>query len=452
MKKILTSLAFFAICAVVAMAQTSFTVSYKKVSDTELDIVFSGKIQGGWHIYSAYLEEGGPMPTEFVLDKATGCRLKGGLKEGPGKKTKHDEIFDMQIGYYENACVFTQRVELMAKDYTIEGGLTYQSCQDNGQCVPGTFNFKHADSNGPVAKTEAAKVAEEKKDAAKTEDAAKDAAEKTAVETVSPLTATAATVAALSTDTTAAAQGAEETSNTNELWTPVVNELKMLGGDEASVADMAWWYIFILGFLGGLVALCTPCVWPIIPMTVSFFLKRSKDRKRGIRDAVIYGISIIVIYVGIGLLITSIFGASALNDLSTNAVFNIFFFLMLIVFAASFFGGFEITLPASWGAAVDSKAERTTGLLSIFLMAFTLSLVSFSCTGPIIGFLLVEASTSSGSILAPTIGMFGFALALALPFTLFALFPAWLKSAPKSGGWLNVVKVSLGVLGLGCAL
>ncbi len=218
------------------------------------------------------------------------------------------------------------------------------------------------------------------------------------------------------------------------------------------MADKAWWYIFLLGFVGGLVALFTPCVWPIIPMTVSFFLKRAGDRSKGIRDAVTYGVSIIVIYVALGLIITSLFGANALNDLSTNAVFNILFFLMLVVFAASFFGGFEIALPSSWGAAVDSKAEKTTGLLSIFLMAFTLSLVSFSCTGPIIGFLLVEVSTSGGSSLAPTIGMFGFAVALALPFTLFALFPTWLKSAPKSGGGLNSVKGGLGFLELALAL
>ena len=218
------------------------------------------------------------------------------------------------------------------------------------------------------------------------------------------------------------------------------------------MASKAWGYSFFLGFVGGLVALFTPCVWPIIPMTVSFFLKRADNKRKGIRDAEIYGISIVVIYVALGLIITTIFGANALNDLSTNAIFNILFFLMLVVFAASFFGGFEITLPSSWGAAVDSKAEKTTGLLSIFLMAFTLSLVSFSCTGPIIGFLLVEVSTSGGSALAPTIGMLGFALALALPFTLFALFPAWLKSAPKSGGWLNMVKVVLGFLELAFAL
>ena len=234
------------------------------------------------------------------------------------------------------------------------------------------------------------------------------------------------------------------------LWQPVVEELRAFG-DGTSASDRALWMVFLLGFAGGLVALFTPCVWPIIPMTVSFFLKRSSSRRRGIRDAMTYGAAIVVIYVALGVIITSLFGASALNDLSTNAVFNIFFFLMLVVFAASFFGGFEITLPSSWSDKVDSKAEATTGLLSIFLMAFTLSLVSFSCTGPIIGFLLVEVSTS-GSILAPTIGMLGFAIALALPFTLFALFPTWLKSAPKSGGWMNVVKVTLGFLELAFAL
>ena len=204
--------------------------------------------------------------------------------------------------------------------------------------------------------------------------------------------------------------------------------------------------------VGGFLALVTPCVWPIIPMTVSFFLKRSNDRRKGLRDACTYGVSIVVIYVLLGLLVTLAFGASALNSLATNAVFNIFFFLLLVVFAASFFGAFELTLPSSWSNAVDSKAEKTGGLLSIFLMAFTLTLVSFSCTGPIIGFLLVEVSTSGGDMLAPTIGMLGFAVALALPFTLFAMFPSWLKSMPKSGGWMNTVKVVLGFVELAFAL
>ena len=233
-------------------------------------------------------------------------------------------------------------------------------------------------------------------------------------------------------------------------WAPVVDELNGFG-ETVAQRDLSWLYVFGMGFVGGLLALFTPCVWPIIPMTVSFFLKRSKDRRKGVRDACTYGASIVVIYVTLGLAVTALFGANALNALSTNAVFNIFFCLLLVVFAASFLGAFEITLPSRWSNAVDSKAEQTTGLLSIFLMAFTLSLVSFSCTGPIIGFLLVEVSTT-GSIVGPAIGMLGFALALALPFTLFALFPSWLKSMPRSGGWMNVIKVTLGFIELAFAL
>ena len=235
-----------------------------------------------------------------------------------------------------------------------------------------------------------------------------------------------------------------------DYWKPVIKELSNYGSTEEQESH-SWIYIFFTGLVGGILALFTPCVWPIIPMTVSFFLKRTKDKKKGIRDAWTYGASIVVIYVALGLAITLIFGASALNALSTNAIFNILFFLMLVIFAASFFGAFEITLPSKWSNAVDSKAEATTGLLSIFLMAFTLSLVSFSCTGPIIGFLLVEVSTT-GSVVAPAIGMLGFAIALALPFTLFAMFPSWLKSMPKSGGWMNVIKVVLGFLELAFAL
>lgn len=436
MKKLFSTLTLLVLGITAMVAQVTFSVSYKRVSPTELDIVFTGKIPAGWHVYSTHVDEGGPTPTTFQIDKLQGAKLKGALVEGPGKKVKHDEMFDMNVGSFAGSCQFTQRVELTDKNYNIEAYLDYQAC-GNGACTMGKEEVRKKGTDGPSAEVA-------KKD------------EKTAAEIVPAVEATAedGTQVAADTMTVSTEMAATPTDSTllKSLWTPVVKELKNMGGDEASVAQMAWWYIFILGFLGGLVALCTPCVWPIIPMTVSFFLKRSKDRSKGIRDAIIYGISIIVIYVALGLIITSIFGANALNDLSTNAVFNILFFLMLLVFAASFFGGFEITLPSSWGSAVDSKAERTTGLLSIFLMAFTLSLVSFSCTGPIIGFLLVEVSTSGGSALAPTVGMFGFALALALPFTLFALFPTWLKSAPKSGGWLNVVKVTLGFLELAFAL
>ena len=360
----------------------------------------------------------------------------GSLKGGPGAKTMQDPIFEMPVTFYEGHATFTQRVELLDKNYELKGYLKYGACNDEN-CLPPTSvdaKLKGADGPAPTAESKAE-------------------AEAAATDGTLPTTAD----SAVSTTTTDSATTVQvqplDSAATQALWTPVIKELKNFGtGGADDVTGKPWYYIFFLGFVGGLVALFTPCVWPIIPMTVSFFLKRSGNRRKGIRDAITYGVSIVVIYVALGLIITSLFGANALNDLSTNAIFNILFFLMLVVFAASFFGGFEITLPSKWGDAVDSKAEKTTGLLSIFLMAFTLSLVSFSCTGPIIGFLLVEVSTSGGSALAPTIGMLGFAIALALPFTLFALFPTWLKSAPKSGGWLNNVKVVLGFLELAFAL
>ena len=276
------------------------------------------------------------------------------------------------------------------------------------------------------------------------------ATSETKAETVNQPAAENSVAEATAIDSAATVALSDNETSVQDYWTPVIKELNSYG-ETTSQQDRSWIYIFFAGFIGGLLALFTPCVWPIIPMTVSFFLKRSKDKKKGIRDAWTYGASIVVIYVALGLAITLIFGASALNALSTNAVFNILFCLMLIIFAASFFGAFELTLPSKWSNAVDSKAEQTSGLLSIFLMAFTLSLVSFSCTGPIIGFLLVEVSTT-GSVIAPAIGMLGFAIALALPFTLFAMFPSWLKSMPKSGGWMNVIKVTLGFLELAFAL
>ena len=227
-----------------------------------------------------------------------------------------------------------------------------------------------------------------------------------------------------------------------ESASPLSEASSLSSGNERSL-----WLIFILGLLGGLLAIFTPCVWPIIPMTVSFFLKRTD---KGAQNAILYGLSIIVLYVGLGLLVTILFGASALNELSTNAIVNIFFFLLLVVFALSFFGLFEITLPDSWSTALDNKARSTGGFLSILLMAFTLVIVSFSCTGPIIGTLLVEAA--GHSLLAPAIGMLGFAIALALPFSLFAMFPQWLKSAPKSGDWMTSFKVVLAFLELALSL
>ena len=442
-KSLFLTLALVMLSCVTALAQVNFSVNYKKVSANEIDIVFSGKADAGWHVYSTNIPDGGPNPAIFGVDKKDGVELVGGLKPGSGAKTAFDPMFEMNITYFENSCTFTQRVRLTKKDYSLEGYLEFSACNDMNCLPPTAVSCKLNGTDGPDANAKAKEAEAQKKEEQAPAEEAKAAAE--ASLTAQPDTAAVDTAAVAP-----AVSGGDNALNMDALWTPVVDELKAFG--EESISDSSLWYIFIMGFVGGLVALFTPCVWPIIPMTVSFFLKRAGNRRKGIRDAMIYGVSIVVIYVGLGLIITSIFGANALNDLSTNAFFNIVFFLMLVVFAASFFGGFEIALPSSWGAAIDGKAEKATGLLSIFLMAFTLALVSFSCTGPIIGFLLVEVSTSGGSALAPTIGMLGFAIALALPFSLFAMFPTLLKSAPKSGGWLNAVKVCLGFLELAFAL
>ena len=384
----------------------------------EAEVIFTGTIDKGWHVYSTDLGEGGPISATFNVEDISGAELVGKLKPVGKEIAAFDKLFEMKVRYFENTAQFVQKLKLTGGAYKVEGYLEYGACNDENCLPPTQVPFKFSGNAEGAA----------------------------ANEPVADATADMAIIG-----------GAEGTTGINvsdkgtvDLWKPVVNELRALG-ETTSQEDMSWIYIFITGFVGGLLALFTPCVWPIIPMTVSFFLKRSKDKKKGIRDAWTYGASIVVIYVGLGLLVTGLFGANALNSLSTNAVFNIFFFLMLVVFAASFFGAFEITLPSKWSNAVDSKAEKTGGLLSIFLMAFTLSLVSFSCTGPIIGFLLVQVSTT-GNMIAPAIGMLGFAIALALPFTLFALFPSWLKSMPKSGGWMNVIKVTLGFLELAFAL
>ena len=438
-RKFFLSLLVFLGATVSALAQISFSVSYKRVSPTEIDIVFSGKAASGWHIYGTNIEDGGPTRATFGTEQLKGVRLKGGLKEGPGIKKKHDTIFDMPVTYFEKTATFIQRVELTAKDYTLKGYLTYGACNDQNCLPPTNVDCNVSGSDGPN-KTAAEAAAAEKSGANPMEAA------------VLLNSDSAATSKSAAPDSTLAAVAPMDSLSAQQLWTPVIDRLQAFGGGEHGTSNKGFLVIFGLGFLGGLLALVTPCVWPIIPMTVSFFIKRSSDRKKSIRDAITYGISIVVIYVALGLIITSVFGASALNDLSTNAVFNILFFLMLVVFGASFLGGFEITLPSKWSNAVDSKASSTTGLLSIFLMAFTLALVSFSCTGPIIGFLLVEVSTSGGSNLAPTIGMLGFALALALPFTLFALFPTLLKKTSRGGSWMNTVKVTLGFLELAFAL
>ena len=429
MKKSLFSVLLL-LLAVMTQAQiqepVKFKTELKNVSADEVEIVFSATIDNGWHVYSTELGDGGPISATFNTEKLSGASLVGKLKPVGKEVSAYDQMFEMKVRYFEHTAQFVQKLKLTGGNYQIEGFLEYGACNDEN-CLPPTqvpFNF----SGKAAGKASVA----EKTDTAATEQA--QVTEELVTEEAVPVNPV-----------------EKVTEGTVDLWKPVIDELKAMGETSSAQEDMSWVYIFITGFVGGLLALFTPCVWPIIPMTVSFFLKRSKDKKKGIRDAWTYGASIVVIYVALGLIITGIFGANALNALSTNAIFNIFFCLMLVVFAASFFGAFEITLPSKWSNAVDSKAEKTTGLLSIFLMAFTLSLVSFSCTGPIIGFLLVQVSTT-GSVIAPAIGMLGFAIALALPFTLFALFPSWLKSMPKSGGWMNVIKVTLGFLELAFAL
>ena len=443
MKKILSICLL--LIAVVAQAQIQEPVKFKSELKTlaagEAEIVFTATIDKGWHVYSTDLGDGGPISATFNVEKISGATVVGKLQPKGKEIASYDKLFEMNVRYFEGTAQFVQKLKLTGGDYQVQGFLEFGACNDEN-CLPPTqvefdFTGKAEAAKGAVAATPADKttvpVAETKPE------------DQPAAQVEAPADAASATVIG----------GADGPTNVDvmeniDLWKPVISDLQAFG-ETTSQEDMSWFYIFITGFLGGLLALFTPCVWPIIPMTVSFFLKRSKDKKKGIRDAWTYGASIVVIYVTLGLAITLIFGASALNALSTNAVFNILFCLMLVVFAASFFGAFELTLPSKWSNAVDSKAEATSGLLSIFLMAFTLSLVSFSCTGPIIGFLLVQVSTT-GSVVAPAIGMLGFAIALALPFTLFALFPSWLKSMPKSGGWMNVIKVTLGFLELAFAL
>ncbi len=435
MKKLLFPfvLLLFAV-AVQAQIQdpVKFNSELKILAADEAEVVFTAAIDKGWHVYSTNLGDGGPISATFNVEKISGAEVVGKLKPMGKEISTFDKLFEMKVRYFENTAQFVQKLKLTGGAYQLEGYLEYGACNDENCLPPTQVPFQFFGKAEGAAKEAVVAGAETKVE----EQPAKQEAD----------TDAASGVAIASVD------GPTEINVTDkvDLWKPVVNELQSLG-ETTSQEDMSWIYIFITGFVGGLLALFTPCVWPIIPMTVSFFLKRSKDKKKGIRDAWTYGASIVVIYVTLGLAITLIFGASALNALSTNAVFNILFCLMLLVFAASFFGAFEITLPSKWSTAVDSKAEATSGLLSIFLMAFTLSLVSFSCTGPIIGFLLVQVSTT-GSVVAPAIGMLGFAIALALPFTLFALFPSWLKSMPKSGGWMNIIKVTLGFLELAFAL
>ena len=471
MKRFFSLLTLYIYIGAVALAQfqnpVSFTTTQKMVSDDVLEVVFQGTVEAGWHVYGTDIADGGPTRAELTLETQKGVRPDGKLRATGKVVRQMDEMFGMEVSYMEGTASFAQRFVITEQEYEVGGYLTYGACNDEN-CIPPTnveFSFK-----GEKTKTlqtpaniqtpsDSPLQGEEKIDEANETSEHSELSDTSAVDSSSP-----------------------SRGDLGEAWLPVVDELRAFEEGNSSLplkgegGSDDWVGSFLLGLLGGLLALLTPCVWPIIPMTVSFFLKtaskrdqsdahinsdeqeqarlkakRTDDKRKGIRDAAIYGLSIVVIYVTLGLLVTILFGASALNALSTNAVFNIFFCLMLLVFGASFLGGFEISLPSSWTNAVDRKSGAAKGLLSIFLMAFTLSLVSFSCTGPIIGFLLVEVGTS-GSILGPTVGMLGFALALALPFTLFAMFPAWLKQMPRSGNWMNCIKVCLGLLEIAFAL
>ena len=425
MKKLLSTLLLL-LTVVTIHAQMQDPVHFhselKRISDTEAELLFQATIDDGWHVYSTDLGKGGPISATFHADRMEGAQTVGTLKARGKEMKQFDKMFGMEVRYFEQAVTFVQKVRFTKPQYDISCYVEYGACSDQ-MCLP---------PSSAELKTKGKGI--EFKEPAKPD---------TSLIAQPQLPATGKDSALTSKkDSVLAAK---------DLWEPVIEELQTIGNKNITDASVSWWMIFLEGLLGGFLALFTPCVWPIIPMTVSFFLKRNKERTKAIREATTYGLSIVVIYVLLGLAVTLLFGASALNALSTNAVFNIFFALLLVVFAASFFGAFELTLPASWTNKMDQKSESTTGLLSIFLMAFTLALVSFSCTGPIIGFLLVAVSTQ-GSILAPTIGMLGFAIALAIPFTLFALFPSLLKSAPKSGGWMNTIKVVLGFIELAFAL
>ena len=412
-----------------------FTAELKPGEGAEAEIIFHAKIDAGWHVYSTDIGDDGPIEATFNVVKIDGAEPVGKLKPVGRVIKKMDKMFDMELKYFENEATFVQKIRFTKPNYDIDCYLEYGACSDASCLPPSEVAFKQQ-GKSPVA-TASTASADKEKPADKAEPAPEPPAEPELA--AEPDTAQTAPLATADTETAA------------DLWAPVTDDLRLLGSGE-DLANQSLLWLLLMGFVAGLLAVCMPCIWPIIPMTVSFFLKRSKDdKKKGIRDAFTYGLSIIVIYLGLGLLVTAVFGSDTLNAMSTNAVFNVFLFLLLVVFALSFFGWFEIKLPESWANSVDTKASETSGLVSIFLMAFTLVLVSFSCTGPIIGMLLVQ-TTTTGNWLAPAVGMFGFALALALPFTLFAMFPSWLKSAPKSGSWMTTLKVVLGFIELAFSL
>ena len=444
----------FVMTALIAQAQmmepVKFTTNLDVKKDGTGEIVFSAKIEPGWHVYSTDIGDDGPTRATFNVTAMDGVETVGTLQPRGKVTEKYDEMFGTTLRFFELKGAFVQKVRFTKPTYSIDCYLEYGACNDQMCLPPTTVEFKKTETlpqplpTGKGVDTSANEKSN-KEPSSINDDSSSIEDNSSSIEEADKDSISFPSLTG------------EEPGVGSALWAPIIDELSNYsspsqgGASGGSGTSNSLWFIFLSGLLGGFLAILTPCVWPIIPMTVSFFLKRNKERSKAIREAVIYGLSIVVIYVLLGLLVTMLFGASALNALSTNAVFNIFFALLLIIFAASFMGAFEITLPSSWSNKIDQKSESATGLLSIFLMAFTLALVSFSCTGPIIGFLLVAVSTQ-GELLAPTIGMLGFAIALAIPFTLFALFPSLMKQVPKSGGWMNTVKVVLGFIELAFAL
>ena len=441
MKKLVTLLMFtFLALAVQAQILTpvKWNIKLEDSESAEKTLIFSAKLDAGWHLYDMNLPEGGPISTSFSFENLKGAKTIGTPVASKEATTVFDEQFQMELRWFAGEVSFRQKIEVTdPKHLQVGGYVEYMACNDENCLPPEQEEFAFSAKDINVEKTLAA--------LAPKEDSVQEVPQDTRIAETTPADETSSATPEY------VPEKEPQVYQSEDLWKPVIEGLKAFGDTTISATDTSWLFIFFAGFAGGLIALLTPCVWPMIPMTVSFFLKRTKDRKKAIRDAITYGLSIIVIYLVLGLLITGIFGASALNDLSTNAIFNIIFFLLLVLFAVSFFGAFELVLPASWTNKLDSKADSTTGIISIFFMSFTLVLVSFSCTGPIIGTLLVQAATM-GAAIGPAVGMFGFALALSIPFSLFAIFPNLLQSMPKSGGWLNSVKVVLGFLELALAL
>ncbi len=401
----------------------TWSFSSEKINEKEANLVITAVLEAKWHIYSQFIEEGGPIPTSFIFKKNPDYVLLGKTSETPKAISAFDPNFGINIAWHDKKVIFKQKIKLNKSNATVKGSVEFMVCNDK-QCLPPDeleFTIKLSGYNPSKEEIE------------------KTPAEIPAINNE----ADALTSDTLRSDTTTL-KNTSAVSNTDSSNT----EIKQSSIKEQNTQSL--WAIFIAGFLGGILALIMPCIFPMLPLTVSFFTKKSGSKSKAISQAFIYGLSIIVIYVLLGLAITVAFGSDALNDLASNGIFNFLFFLLLVVFAVSFFGAFEITLPNSWVNKIDEKSDKG-GLTGIFFMAFALALVSFSCTGPIIGTLLVQAATM-GQLMGPAVGMFGFSLALAIPFTLFAAFPSLLKSLPKSGGWLNSVKVALGFIELALAL